>query len=682
MKKLFYPRLAWQGMRKNGRLYKPYILTCIGVIAVFYILISLALSPTIEAMPKGSGTTQAVMFLGSWVLAVFSLIFLFYTNSFLIRRRNREFGLYNVLGMDKRNIAKILLCENIIIALISLVAGLFFGIMLSKLAELGLLKLIGAEASFSFALSVRSLCITLILFALIFALQFISSLFKISISKPIELLRSESNGEKPPKANVPLGILGVLLLGGAYYLSLSIEQPLTALATFFTAVIMVIVGSYLVFISGSVLLCRLLQKNKKYYYNKRHFVSVSGMVYRMKCNGAGLASICILATMVLVMISSTSCLYFGANDSLSTRYPRDINVGVFCDSKSYALDDEHIAALRRSIVEACGDAAVDDEISIRSASTSGLLLDGNLISDPAEVDLLDIATSYDNVVNVEFIPLSDYNAASGENRSLKPGEALVCGIRMDYEPDTLSIDGANTLHIVGVLDDFPNYGGESVSGVVPTLFVVIPDFFDYLASVPSSDGNVGIRWHFGFNAGLSDEETAALCDRIESKLTDSAPEVIAQFEKLSFNIESLAENRQDFFEAFGSLFFLGIMLSLVFTLAAVLIIYYKQICEGYEDKRRYEIMQNVGMTKQEIKKSINSQLLTVFFLPLVFAGMHLGFAFPFIHKILLMLFFNNLGLLIGVTVLSFAVFALLYALVYRMTGNAYYKIVSEKEVVR
>ena len=684
MKKLLYPRLAWQSMRKNGRLYKPYILTCIGMVAVFFILFSLSESEVIASMPRGSGAAMEVMGLGSWVLGIFSLIFLFYTNSFLIRRRNREFGLYNVLGMGKRNIARILLWENLIIAALSLAAGLFLGIALSKLSELGLLKLINADATLGFSVSLHSVAVTAALFAVIFALQYISSLFKISISKPVELLRSENAGEKPPKGNVLLGVLGIALLGGAYYLSVSIEQPLTALSLFFVAVIMVIVGSYLVFISGSVLLCRLLQKNKRYYYNKRHFVSVSGMAYRMKRNGAGLASICILVTMVLVMISSTSCLYFGADDSLNTLYPRDVNLSFLFDEKTSSVGDEEIANIRRSIDEICADAGMSNPISIRTASASGLLRDGNITTDPTNVDNLDLTVDYDDVVNVEFIPLSDYNEATGENRKLSSGEALVYGMRIDYDFDTLSIDGSRPLRVVDTLDDFPQYGGQNVTYVVPTVFVVIPDFLDYcteaLTDINDADGKLYVRWYYSFDTELSGDEEDVLFEKLLDGLPlDLSSAVNIDYDCISFNIASRDSNRQDFFEAFGSLLFLGIMLSLVFTLAAVLIIYYKQICEGYEDRRRYEIMQSVGMTKQEIRKSINSQLLTVFFLPLLFAGLHLSFAFPFIHKILLMFNFNNLGLLIGVTALSFVLFALLYTVVYRMTGNAYYKIVSEKD---
>ena len=327
MKKGFYPKLAFDGIRKNKKMYLPYILTSIGMVMMYYIIIFLQFSQSIKDAVQSSTVTQ-ILGLGSWVIAIFSCIFLFYTNSFLIKRRKKEFGLYNILGMDKHNLGIILFWETLIIAVISLVIGLAAGIAFSKLAELVFLNLLKSDATFDLTVSSQGIGLCAIIFTVINILLFFNSLRQVRLSSAISLVKSEQTGEKPPKGNWIFGILGVLLLGGAYYISLSIEEPLQALTLFFVAVIMVIIGTYLVMISGSVLFCRLLQKNKKYYYKPNHFVSVSSMVYRMKRNGAGLASICILATMVLVMISSTTSLYFGEEDALAIRYPREINIDI------------------------------------------------------------------------------------------------------------------------------------------------------------------------------------------------------------------------------------------------------------------------------------------------------------------------------------------------------------------
>ena len=674
MKRGFYPRLAWSGMRKNSKLYLPYSLACIGMTAMFYILMHLAYSPALELL-SSSGEVSTILRLGSFVIGVFSLLFLFYTNSFLVRRRYKEFGLYNVLGMNKGNISRVLAWEALINALISLAGGLFLGIALSKLAELGLVNIMGGDTDLDLRISVKALEFTVMFFCGIFLLIYINSLIKIRRSSASELVKSENFGEKPPRANWLFGLAGIVILAAAYYIAVSIKTPLTALSLFFIAVIMVIVATYLIFIAGSVWICRLLQKNKRYYYKKNHFVSVSSMVYRMKRNGAGLASICILATMVLVMISSTTCLYFGAEDALRDRYPRDISI-----SASYSgldsMTDENISALRGEISAAVGGAETENILDYRCASLVGSLENG--ILDLSEASIYSTAmTTYDYVAEVYIVPLADYNAIAGTNESLSSDEAMIYAYRMDYTDKTFAVDELVSFRVKKVLDSFPIADGSAMASIAPTVFVIVPDFADTVAKLggavsSSGDEPASLSWNYAFDTPVSDEEETAMCERIGERLSECSE----SGGYLYYSRESLAANRADFYGMFGGLFFLGIMLSIAFICAAVLIIYYKQISEGYEDRRRFEIMQNVGMTKKEIRSSINSQLLTVFFLPLIFAGLHLGFAFPFIHKLLMLFNLSNLPLLIGTTAISFGVFALLYAVVFRVTSNAYYNIVS------
>ena len=674
MKRGFYPRLAWSGMRKNSKLYLPYTLACIGMTAMFYILMHLADSPALKLIPSSASVTVTLR-LGSFVMGVFSLLFLFYTNSFLVRRRFKEFGLYNVLGMNKGNISRVLAWEALINALISLAGGLFLGIALSKLAELGLVNIMGGDTDLDLRISVKALEFTVMFFCGIFLLIYLNSLIKIRRSSASELVKSENFGEKPPRANWLFGLAGIVILAAAYYIAVSIKTPLTALSLFFIAVIMVIVATYLIFIAGSVWICRLLQKNKRYYYKKNHFVSVSSMVYRMKRNGAGLASICILATMVLVMISSTTCLYFGTEGALRDRYPRDISI-----SASYSgldsMTDENISALRGEISAAVGGAETENILDYRCASLVGSLENG--ILDLSEASIYSTAmTTYDYVAEVYIVPLADYNAIGGTNESLGSDEAMIYAYRMDYTDKTFAVDELVSFRVKKVLDSFPIADGSAMASIAPTVFVIVPDFADTVAKLggavsSSGDEPASLSWNYAFDTPVSDEEETAMCERIGERLSECSE----SGGYLYYSRESLAANRADFYGMYGGLFFLGIMLSIAFICAAVLIIYYKQISEGYEDRRRFEIMQNVGMTKKEIRSSINSQLLTVFFLPLIFAGLHLGFAFPFIHKLLMLFNLSNLPLLIGTTAISFGVFALLYAVVFRVTSNAYYNIVS------
>ena len=537
-----YARLAWDGIRKNKRLYLPYILTCVGAVTMYYMMRELRDSPLLESM-KGGGSSRMILGLGTWVIAVFSLLFLFYTYSFLIRRRQREFGLYHVLGLGKRHIALLCALETLFTAAIALVAGLAAGVGLSFAVELGLRSTMRAAVDFAFSINGGALLQTALLYLAIFLLILLSTLVKVGRGSAMSLLRSENYGEKPPKANVFVAVLGAVLLAVAYVMAVSIQEPMQAMLLFFAAVILVILATYLLFIAGSVALCKALQKNRNYYYQPRHFVSVSSMAYRMKRNGAGLASICILATMVLVMLSSSACLYFGAEDSLNATYPTEFDVTVS-------------------------------------------------VSDPATVPDLEKA------LNEAGAP---YGVAVWQQGTLGQWE-----------------DGA--------------------------------------------------EWSAAFDTGLSRERQLALGRAISSALNN--PETT-----WGYSTAFRAEAADEFYGTYGSLFFIGIILSVLFICAAVLIIYYKQLCEGYEDQPRFAIMQKVGMTAADIRRSVNSQLLTVFFLPLAGAALHMAFAFPMIRRMLLLFRLTNTGLFVATALISFAVLTVVYTLVYKATSNAYYRIV-------
>lgn len=690
MKKGFYPKLAFDGIRKNKKMYLPYILTSIGMVMMYYIIIFLQFSQSIKDAVQSS-TVSEILGLGSWVIAIFSCIFLFYTNSFLIKRRKKEFGLYNILGMDKHNLGIILFWETLIIAVISLVIGLAAGIVFSKLAELIFLNLLKSDVTFDLTVSSQGIGLCAIIFTVINILLFFNSLRQVRFSSAISLVRSEQAGEKPPKGNRLLGILGVLLLGGAYYISLSIKEPLQALTLFFVAVIMVIIGTYLVMISGSVLFCRLLQKNKKYYYKPNHFVSVSSMVYRMKRNGAGLASICILATMVLVMISSTTSLYFGEEDALSIRYPREINIDISTldtDLEKNGQMDNIISDIKNICKN--HDVKGTDAYTYLNGMISGMITDdGKVETDINRIDnFSNIALGdFSSVYSFIFIPVDDYNKIMGTSYALKDDEAIIYNYRNDsrYKNNVISFNRGQSFKIVKQTDEFVIDTNAAIS-VTPTMALIVNDIdnatkgLTYNATTAQKIENTGISFHryYCFDAGVSPQQQIELSKDIANYLDGNIEKYRADTSNRMFRstVESREQNRLDFFGLYGGLFGLGIILSIVFIFAAVLIIYYKQISEGYEDQSRFEIMQKVGMTKNEIRKSINSQLLTVFFLPLIFAGMHLAFAAPIIKKLLLLFNLTNLNLFIVTILISFAAFALFYMIVYKITSSAYYKIVS------
>lgn len=676
MKTGFYPKLALDGMKKNRRMYLPYILTCIGMIMMQYIISFLQYSDILNSIP-GAGTAQEMVKMGVWVIAVFAAIFLFYTNSFLIRHRKKEFGLYHILGMGKRNISYILFWENLIISFASITIGLILGVAFSKLAELGFVNIVKSDISFAFTVSVHAIIKTAALFSVIFLLLFLNAVRQVRFSSAVTLLRSENVGEKPPKGNWFVGILGAGILGAAYYIAVTIEDPVTALLLFFAAVIMVIVGTYLTMIAGSVLFCRILQKKKNYYYKSSHFVSVSSMVYRMKRNGAGLASICILATMVLVMISSTATLYIGSEDTLHTRYPRDINMDFQFD-ESEELSDDHIDPIRDHICEIAGKYNVTpgDLNDYRFAAIAGLLDGTTVETDITKIERFNPGT-YSNVYTFYIVPLTDYNTWASAEETLEPGEAMLYTYRTDYNEDSISFNNGASFKIKKHIDDF--FGsGESAMNVISTIAIIVPDFPSATAGLDKLadfNGNqmLQLHWTYNFDTGVSKEQQLALTGGLRDTFQNKSAE---QTDFTTVLVESLEEEKMDYYGLFGGLFYLGILLSIVFIFATVLIIYYKQVSEGYEDQARFEIMQKVGITKKEIRKSINSQLLTVFFLPLLGAGLHLSFAFPILRKLLLLFNLNNVTLFAVTTIVCFLVFALFYVIVYRITSNAYYKIVS------
>jgi len=669
MKKLFYPRLAWTGIRNNRRLYVPYLLTCIGVVAVFYILHFLSISPIVEGM--GGGRTLAVILsFGCIVIGVFSVIFLFYTNSFLMRRRKKEFGLYNILGMNKRNIGRVLLWETLIIGILSLIIGLILGIAFSKLGEYGLTKIVEAKTSYELSISWKSVLFTSEIFTVIFALILLNSLRQVGFTNPVELIKGESLGEKPPKANLLVAVLGIVLLAAAYYISITTDDPISAMFLFFIAVVLVIIATYFLFISGSVALCRTLQKNKRYYYKAPHFVSVSSMVFRMKRNGAGLASICILATMVLVMISSTSCLHFGKGDSLDLNYPHDYCLET--DFNSYAdMTDEEIARTRSAINSYMNEhGGISASVQAKIVSVTGGLSSGTvtLYNDTSDLS----ASAYFELCWVTFVSLEDYIANTGDQITLADDEALVFSSKGSYEYPIIQVGSSRSYNMISSDSDF-TLGFESNAVNTTSLCVVVNDL-EELAScfeglkTERYQNIATVGWRYQFNSPMDYDSQIEMSEELWDVLVDN------HSGGCTFGCK--ADARADFYGTFGGLFFIGIMLSIVFIFAAVLIIYYKQISEGYEDQSRFDIMMKVGMKKSDIRKSINSQMLTVFFLPLLFAVMHLAFAFPIIYRLLCLFDVANLKLFILTALISSALFALLYVAVYRVTSNSYFKIVS------
>ena len=568
----FYPQLALRSLRLNGKFYLPYLLSGMVSAAMLYDILFLNMNRGIYAL-KGVNAVQGLLGFGAMVVALFSFALLCYTNGFLMKRRQKELGLYNILGMEKRHLARLLLWETVFAALLCILGGLLLGVLLSKLFLLLLCAVIQVEVPFGFEVPRDAAVYTAVVFGGIFLLNYLLNLLRLNRVKPIELLHGGESGEREPRTKWVLTALGLLTMGAGYGLSLTVSDPVNALTLFFLAVILVIVGTYCLFTAGSIALLKALRKNKKYYYQTRHFTAVSGMLHRMKRNAAGLATICILSTMVLITVSTTLCLYMGVNEILDRMYCRDVQTYV---NRGAPEDLPKVKALYE-----------------RKAAELG-------------VEMKDFAAL------CFYAPATEY----ANNRT-------------DIEPYLPQADGADPV-------------GDPSDGPL-RVYVGCNLALDADASLFAASVAVGIRdlplsssWYF---------------------------------------TEDCRAGRTDFWASLGGFFFIGLFLGALFLMAAVLIVYYKQVSEGYEDARSFSIMQQVGMTQAEVKSSIRSQVSTVFFLPLLAAACHTAGAFPMTKKILLLFGLSNTGLFLLCSGLTLLVFALAYYCIYRLTAREYYRIV-------
>lgn len=661
MSKTFYFRLAFDNQKKNAKMYIPFVLSCILTIMMYYMVSSLSMNPNMMNM-IGGDVMQQILSLGIYVITVFAVIFLFYTNSFLIKRRKREFGLFNILGMEKKHLSIVIALESIIVFLVSMVLGIGIGILLDKAFYLLIAKMLNASIALGFYISYQSIVNSIILFLIIFVLMYLFSLIQINLSNPIELLHGDQHGEKEPKTKWLLALIGLICLGTGYYMSVSIQDPVTAFAFFMVAVILVVIGTYMLFTAGSIVILKLLRKNKRYYYKTNHFISVSNMIYRMKQNAVGLGNICILSTMVLVMLSTTISLWVGMNDIIETRFPRDITVSInSVDSNQalYTIDDMNYAIEQAGI-------QTEDELVYRTLSVSAFNQGNTYTFGNENMSLQDIS----NVVVLYFITLDDYNRTEGTNVSLAPDEVLVFPSGKQFDHKTIDI-ASNTFKVKGILDSIKADSNYSAN-LQNSMFVVV-DSMDTLFMIDDLQkqayGDNASYIHTSYDFNLNKSEGMSVKEATDALIANYPGDTTYMM------VDTQEGNYEDLLSLYASFLFIGIFLSFLFIMATVLIMYYKQITEGYEDKKRFEIMQKVGLNKREVKKTINSQVLTVFFLPLVVAAIHIVFAFPMIEKMLRLLYLDNTNLYIMTTVICFGVFALVYVLIYFLTSKVYYGIV-------
>lgn len=656
MNSTFYFKLAKTNLKKNKKIYLPYILAIIAIVMTFYTMKAISINEGIYDMRCGEQVIMLLKF-ATYVIGIFTVIFLFYTNSFLIKNRKKEIGLYNILGMEKKHIAKVFFFETVIVVTVSIVLGLLGGFIIGRLMFLILLNLVKFDITISFSISFRAILSTIELILLTFIAILIMNLIQIKVTNPIDLLKGGQKGEKMPKTSWFSAVLGVVSLVIGYGMALAVESPLAAMDKFFIATIFVIVGTYFTFKAGIITLLKMLKKNKKFYYKANNFISVSSMIYRMKQNAAGLSNICILSTAVLLTISTTVCLYIGEESSLKSKYPQDIQI-TFSDYKgdkktAYDIVDSELNS-NNLVKENTIEFTYKEFIATLDNNRFNVVEKENLMS------------NISSVCGVAFITLDEYNKNENKNTKLNKNEILIYTDEGKYKKDTVKL-GKYSYRVKEELTSL-KFVNKADNAMIKSYFIVIKDeetLNEICTSLNTEELNKN-KYYITFDIKGSKEDCIKFCNNTYNKVNSD-----------NIKFDSIFMDRENYYALNGGFLFIGAYLGILFTMAMVLIIYYKQISEGYEDNERFKIMKKVGISDYEVRKSIKKQILLVFFIPLVTAVIHIGFAFKVMNKMLALFGVGSIEIFIQCIFGTSVVFAVIYIVVYRLTAKTYYKIVNK-----
>ena len=673
MHKGIFSRLAKQNIRNNKSTYIPYMITCIFCIAMIYMMEFLRDCPTLDQAVRQADEVRMIVFTGEIVVEIFCIIFLIYSNSFLMKRRQKEIGLYNILGLERNHIGIVMFLETIITSIGSLAGGIAAGIIGSKLALLLLLKLLHIPSVLGFYISVKGIFTCLFMFGIVFLMILFLNLAKIHLSRPVELLRGNNTGEKEPAAKWLMALIGFICLGAGYYLAVTTESPIKAITIFLLAVILVMAGTYLLFTAGSIVILKFLRRRKSFYYRTGNFISISGMLYRMKQNAIGLASICILSTGVLLMISMTVSIYFGINDIMLNRYPYDVDMSVT------SISEEEC----QTAIEAFEKAIADNKVPVeRSVEEIYLDIVCSKNGDQILIKPANTIRNSDSVLVLSLLNQAEYERLTGISANINDGE-IFAWYPSAVQKDSVTVDETE-FTVKKWLDKNPLTCGEDAVSDNAVLVVTDEDFkkFDEMRTemykgVSASLAGEDLTLHLGLDITGSETEKIEFGTPVMETVKD-----LKKSGGLSENAWIISGIRQQEYESYyadnGSLLFIGIFLGSLFLMGTAMIIYYKQISEGYEDQKRFEIMQKVGLSRREVRSSVRRQILMVFFLPLLMAILHITMAFPMIRRLLLLFGMTNTKLFIGCTAGTVLIFAVVYGVIYLMTARSYYHIVERK----
>lgn len=674
-----YRKLAFINMKNNRQFYLPYLLTGMLSAMMFYSMRAMQGNSGLDNV-RGAMQLKTILTLGLGVIGIFVCILLFYTNSFIMKRRKKELGVYNILGMEKKHMARVLFWETLTTFVLSVGGGLILGIAFNKLLTMLLYRITGLSESIPFYISGWGCMQTIELFGLIYLATLFYNFMQVKLANPVELLRSGNTGEREPKTKLLLAVFGVLCLAAAYYIAITTEDIMSVLGLFFVAVLLVIVGTYALFTAGSIAFLKLLRSNKNYYYQTKHFTSVSGMIYRMKQNAVGLANICILSTMVLVMVSTTVSMYVGLEDELEMNYAGDVVVNL---RYSGVPDEETRNAAFEEVKNSIREAGrvITGTMSTASISTA-VVREGNELS-----ILQDEEAQLSEMGMAAILTKADYEALEDTTLQEFGQDEVVVAASPSYDEDSILFLGKEyrVTEETKLSDGDAAYGSLLPGGI---LYLVVSDYEEMEAvygkiaavyeQIPEA-GSCYVSYDIAVDMDGTAEEKKECAGNILERISGLEGSGAAVFSNIrGYGVKSKQAGYESYLSLNGSFFFLGLFLGLMFLMVTVLIIYYKQISEGYEDKERFAIMEKVGMSSKEVKAAIGSQVRTVFFLPFVMAAIHLAAAFPMLSRLLAMLSLYNKRLFALCLLATLLVFGVIYFIVFKVTSRIYYRIVGEQ----
>ena len=687
MNKGFYLKMAWGNIRKNRNIYLPYLLAASVMTALFYIQGSLCDMVDISGM-KGKRMMSSLLGISTPITGIFSLVILFYVNSFVMKQRKKEFGLYNVLGMEKRHLVRLMSVEILLVAVFSLVFGISGGALFSQLFFLIFYKMIRMEADLTMVIPRGAVIETLTLFGILFCLVLLYDIVAVIRTRPVELLKSESQGEREPKVHGLAALIGVAALTGGYVIAQKVESPMEAMLWFFAAALLVIIGTYGLFMAGSIALLKWMKKRECFYYRPSSFISVSGMLYRMKQNAAGLAGICILSTMVMVTIGASLCIFSGVGEGVREEYPREYFLQMHYSEDLKPETYQDTTSDVKKLVEAQMEENGSRVENMLSYTRCNMVYRKGKDGYEAEMGDLADTNDYENLVYVQYLLREDYEANTGKKTELPDDVAAFYESEEGLIPGETLLFGDYSIKGKRLEEPVETAVASRYSGIKKRVQVLLPGIeemeklteslgknFETYYGLEEGEGPGAmyfLGWNWYFDISGKQEPAEEFLEKFRSSWeTEKASEwaYISTF-------QNRTEEEEYLFQEYGTILFIGFFLGMIFLLATVLIIYYKQVTEGYDDRKRFVIMQDIGLSQAEVKKTIRTQVLLVFFLPLGAAGLHMAMAFKVLVKMMALFSAYNIklfSLCIGLTV---AVFALVYFLVYTITARIYYKIVS------